>query len=233
MPQSSFKNWLIRSLPGDVFAAIRGHLVCEDLHPKQTVIRSQQPVSHVWFPESGHISVLCKIHHSACIEVGMIGREGMTEFVTGHRSSLDYICQVQGRASRIDIAVLEGLGERYADLTDLLRRYCTYTIAHSAFACVAHGAFSIQARVARWLLMIDDRVGNGAIPVAHDFFAWILAVRRSGITDALKALREAGCIATSRGMVRIIDRKLLIEFAAGSYGPSEREYDRLLGQRNH
>ena len=87
----------------------------------------------------------------------------------------------------------------------------------------------MDIRLARWLLMAHDRIGDDALPLTHEFLALMLAVRRPGVTDALNALREQGLISYTRGQITVRNRKGLERTAGESYGTPEAEYRRLIG----
>ncbi|AIC31447.1 helix-turn-helix domain-containing protein (plasmid) [Rhizobium etli bv. mimosae str. IE4771] len=97
-------------------------------------------------------------------------------------------------------------------------------LAHSALAAAK---YSMHQRLARWLLMCHDRLA-GDVPVTHEFLAAMLGVRRSGITEHLHVLEGIHAIKSTRGNVRILDRRALIEVAGGCYGGPEAEYERLI-----
>jgi CRP-like cAMP-binding protein len=88
----------------------------------------------------------------------------------------------------------------------------------------------LEARLARWLLMTQDRIDGDVIPLVHEFIARMLAVRRAGVTVALQTLEERGVIRTGRANITIVDRKGMVELADGTYGIPEKEYERLIGQ---
>lgn len=230
--QQDYKNKLVRSLSASDYARLSEHFQTVEMKTRETLVRAHYPLEHVWFPESGQVSVLCKVQESEPIEVGMIGFEGMTNMAFGHRSSLANICQIEGQASRVNLEVVKRLYADSSDFADLIGRYHTYMIAHVCFTALSHGSFTVEERLARWLLMVQDRIESDRLPLAHEFLSWMLSVRRSGVTDALRNLRESGSIATQRGAIIITDRAILIELASGSYGGSEAEYERLLGKRH-
>ncbi|MBX9772948.1 MAG: helix-turn-helix domain-containing protein, partial [Xanthobacteraceae bacterium] len=87
----------------------------------------------------------------------------------------------------------------------------------------------LDQRLARWLLMAHDRIGNDVLPLTHEFLALMLAARRAGVTEALGALRNEGLIAYRRGIITVRDRKGMERRAGEAYGIPEAEYRRLFG----
>jgi CRP-like cAMP-binding protein len=229
--QHSSNNQIVRRLSQPDYAAIRTRLEPVELRARETLIRINYPVPHVYFVEFGQISMLAKVHDSDPIEVGMIGPEGMTDLVPSGRSPLEAVCQIGGTALRIDRQALLDLAQTSFDFSQLMMRHQSSMLAQVAFTALSHGAFSVEERLARWLLMIHDRIEGDEVSMSHEFYAWMLAVRRAGVTGAFKALKAEGAITSKRGIVTIINRDVLMEAASGSYGPAELEYERLLGQK--
>jgi hypothetical protein len=98
-----------------------------------------------------------------------------------------------------------------------------------AYTALANGRYKIEERLARWLLMVDDRAGGEPLQLTHDFLAIMLGTRRAGVTVALNELQKRGIIETKRRAILVKDRGALREVANGSYGVPEAEYHRLFG----
>jgi hypothetical protein len=137
--------------------------------------------------------------------------------------------QVPGVGLRIEAAAFTAALRQSPSLHASLLKYIqTFTI-QTAHTAVSNGSYTIEERLARWLLMCHDRLDTDDLPLTHDFLAIMLAVRRSGVTVAVQTLEGAGMIKGHRGRVTILDRAKLLETANGSYGPPEAEYERLIG----
>jgi CRP-like cAMP-binding protein len=108
-------------------------------------------------------------------------------------------------------------------------RYVHTTVLQLAHSALANGRYSMQERLARWLLMCHDRLDGDNLAVTHDFLSLMLGVRRSGVTDNLHILEGRQAIRATRGNVRVLNRDMLIDIAGGCYGVPEREYEKLLG----
>ncbi len=188
-------------------------------------------IKHVYFPDSGIISVVAKSADDQ-IEAGLIGREGMsgTAVLLGnHRSPNDAYVQLTGSAHRITAKNLRVALEASKTLRQRMQRYAHVFMVQIAQTAFANGMARIEERLARWLLMAHDRQDDDEIHLTHEFIAIMLGVRRSGVTDALHALEGQGLIRASRGVVRVVNRKGLIALARGTYGVPESEYRRLMG----
>jgi len=94
---------------------------------------------------------------------------------------------------------------------------------------LANGRYNLQERLARWLLMCNDRLHTDDMALTHEFLSLMLGVRRSGVTEAIHLLEGIHVIKATRGQVRIVNRARLLEIAGGCYGLPEAEYDRLIG----
>lgn len=117
------------------------------------------------------------------------------------------------------------------DSPAIRRLFLTYARAFSiqvGATAVVNGRAKLEERLARWLLMVSDRMG-ASFRITHEFMSVMLAVRRSGVTLGVQALESNGLLRASRGSIHIVDRRGLIDAAGGSYGLPEREYERLLG----
>jgi hypothetical protein len=227
---SPVKNRLLRKLAPSDFETIRPLLETVDLEMKQVIVERDIPIEHVYFPENCVCSILAFTEHVHPIEVGMIGFEGMSNFVVnyGDQTPLQTVVQVPGIASRMkarDFA--KGLKE-LPSLNDVTLRYKEALAIQFAYTALSHGSFTIEERLARWLLMSHDRSQRANIPLVHEFVAAMLAVRRAGVTTSIHILEGSGAIKATRGTITIRDRDKLKEIANGSYGVPEAEYERLM-----
>jgi CRP-like cAMP-binding protein len=113
-----------------------------------------------------------------------------------------------------------------------LLRYANTLMAQMAYTALANGRYKIEERLARWLLMADDRAEGSTINLTHEFLALMLGARRAGVTNALSLFQKRGILQMRRGVIAIKDRPALEEAANGSYGVPEAEYRRLFGDGN-
>jgi CRP-like cAMP-binding protein len=158
------------------------------------------------------------------IEVGIIGREGMTglALVMGQpRASHDTYIQVAGKGQRIKAAKLREADERSNTLHRTMLHYAHAYLLQTTATALANGRSKIEERLARWLLMARDRVGDDRLPLTHEFLSLLLGVRRVGVTAALQVLEKKGLISRSRANILILDRKGLEKQSNGTYVPSE------------
>jgi CRP-like cAMP-binding protein len=202
-----------------------------DLPLKQALATAGEETTHVYFIENGIASIVASTNSGEEIEVGHIGREGVTgshiflrEMVTPNRTFV----QVAGSAIRLPASALRDLLADDFDSETLFLRYVHTTQIQLAYSALANGRFTMSARLARWLLMCHDRLDGDVLPLTHDFLALMLGVRRAGVTEQIHVLEGHHAIKAVRGEIRVINRPLLEEIAGESYGEPERQYERLI-----
>lgn len=228
--QASVRNRLLAALTPEDFWLLQPHLEPVPLELRQWVIETQQPIQHVTFPEHGIVSVLADTSQGR-IEVGLIGPEGMAGLpvVLGiERSPHGYMVQADGEALRISAQDLRTALRHSPSLQAGLLRYAHALMVQTAQTAYANAGFTIEARLARWVLMTDDRLERDDLPLTHDFLAVMLGVRRPGVTLAMQALESSGLIRAKRGGITVLDRTGLQEVAGDAYGLSESIRDHMV-----
>jgi CRP-like cAMP-binding protein len=207
-------------------------LTAVDLPLRRQLEAPSTPIEHVYFPESGIASVVAEGGDDRTIEVGLIGREGMTglPIVMGTDRTLHrtYI-QCAGSGLRISSDHFRDAMHERPSLHQRLLLYCHVFLMQTGYTAMANGRSKLEERLARWILMAHDRIDGDALPLTHEFLAIMLGVRRPGVTVALNSLQELGVIQASRGSILVIDRKGLEQLSDGAYGAPEAEFSRLLG----
>jgi CRP-like cAMP-binding protein len=230
MSSREISNKLLRALSHDDLALL-GALEPIELDLRHPVEQANQTIEHVYFPDSGIISVVAKSADDQ-IEAGVVGREGMTgtAVVMGnHRSPNDAYVQMAGAGHRVPAQRVRDAVETSSSLRQLMQRYAQVFMVQVAQTALANGRAKIEERLARWLLMAHDRQDDDDLRLTHEFIAIMLGVRRPGVTDALHQLEAKSLIRSNRGAIRIVDRAGLLGVAGGAYGVPESEYKRLLG----
>ena len=225
-------NRLLALLSPDDFAAITDHLEPLELARGDVLIRPDRPIESVVFPLSGIVSIVATTEDHHRIEIGIIGCEGMTDgsLLTGiDRIPHELFVQIAGEGLRIDAENLIRLCDERPSLRNLLARWVHVLALQTAQTTVANSGFNVEARLARWLLMCQDRLGGNQIGLTHEFIGIMLAVRRSSVTLATQVLEGTGIIKAERGLITIRNRAALEDLAGSSYGAPEREYERIIG----
>lgn len=169
-----------------------------------------EQLRHVYFPNSGIISLLTPVDGHSSVEVGLVGREGMAGmalFLGVNVSPVRMLVQGSGTAMRIRATEFRHELGRNPALRRSLNRYLYGFMAQVAQTTGCNRFHQIGARLARWLLMTHDRVASNQFQLTHEFLAHMLGVRRSGITLAARILQKKKLIRYSRGKITILNRK--------------------------
>ena len=225
------RNRLLAALSPDDFSLLEPMLERVSLPLASVLIEADQPIQYVIFPESGFSSTVANTFEGR-IEVGLIGREGLVGLpvVLGtDRTPHTHMVQGVGEGLRIPSQDLTAM---LAERPSIFKPFGLFTqslIIQVAETAYANATFDIEARLARWILMVQDRVGGDEVLLTHDFLSMMLGVRRPGVTTATHVLEGTGSIRAKRGRIEIRDREKLVELAGDAYQTAEREYERMMG----
>ena len=188
-------------------------------------------IKHVYFPNDSIVSLLSALSERSTLEVGMVGNEGMAGlpiFMGVNVSRTRALVQGAGSAMRMKSATVRHEANRLGALHSLLHRY-THSLLTQVSQSVACNHFhSVDARLARWLLMTSDRLGVDNFRLTQDFMSNMLGVRREGVSEAAGRLQQAGIIRYRRGHLAVVERSGLGERSCECYGAVRAEFDRLL-----
>jgi CRP-like cAMP-binding protein len=225
-------NTLLLSLSSSDFDLLAPHFEAVTLGLRKMLEKPNWRIQDVYFPETGFASVVALQRNGKEVEVGLIGREGMTglAIVLGnHRSPHATYIQVAGKGHSIPASQLRQAMQESLSLRDSLLKFVQAFGVQTSHTAICNARSKLDQRLARWLLMAQDRIQGDILPLTHEFLSVMLGVRRPGVTVALKALRERGLISYQRGEITIKDRKGVARVAGDAYGTPESEYRRLIG----
>jgi CRP-like cAMP-binding protein len=229
-PQS--RNRLLAALSSADLRLLQPNLEAVTLAFRQVLERPDKRVDAVYFPEAGFASVVAVQPNDTRVEVGLIGREGMsglTIVLGNHRSPHSTYMQAAGEGQRIKTGELRKAMRASASLQGLLLKYVQAFMVQTAHTAISNARAKLDQRLARWILMADDRLDGNKLPLTHEFLSLMLGVRRAGVTEALQALERQGLIQASRGEITLRNRKAIERRAGASYGVPEAEFRRLIG----
>jgi CRP-like cAMP-binding protein len=218
------QNGLLKAMSSDDLALLKPKLEPLSLKTKQVLEPANKPIKHNYFLTSGLGSVIAIGKNGHRLEVGIIGREGMTGLpvVLGNdRSPNETFIQVAGAGARIAADDLRQAMRKSASLSRVLLNFVNAFLIQTSHTALSNGRASLVERLARWLLMAQDRLGGSEVPLTHEFLSLMLGVRRAGVTGALNQLDRKGVIRLSSGRIEITDRDGLINSANGTYGIPE------------
>jgi CRP-like cAMP-binding protein len=231
-------NRILAQLSTEEYERLSPHLEPVPLSLGDVLYYPQQPVTHVYFPNRGTVSVISTFADGGNIEVGLVGNEGMfgLNVVLGSVTTPhEALVQLPGDALRMPTEVIKAEFKKCGQLQDLLLRYTQAFIIQIAQTAACNRTHPIAGRLARWLLMSHDRAMTDELLLTHDFIAVMLGTRRAGVSEAAGKLQNDGVIKYKRGHIRIVDRKELESISCECYPIVTREFERLLGgnERTH
>jgi CRP-like cAMP-binding protein len=220
----SSKNRILSRLSADDRALLKPDLEPVSLALRQVLEAPNKPIAHSYFINYGLASIIATNSHKR-LEVGLIGCEGFTglPIVMGNdRSPNETFVQVAGDAMRISAERLREAISQSPSLQRVLLRFAHTFMNQTANTALSNGTATLEERLARWLLMANDRLRGDEIPLTHEFLSLMLGVRRAGVTVALHYLEHRGLINLSRKQIFITDRDGLKAAANGTYHQPER-----------
>jgi CRP-like cAMP-binding protein len=233
MSQSRTRNILLQAMSGDDYAILEPHFKRIPLPVKLQLHAAGRAIDHVYFPEDGIVSIVAVTLDGKSCEVGLFGREGMSETATvlgtDHSPHEAYVQSAGVSGLRLPTQILTDAFEQSPTLRRHLLRYVQAMMIQLSSSIAAAGQ-TIEQRLARWLLMCSDRIDGNEVPLTHEFISMMLGVRRPGVTVAIEQLVTNRLVANRRGIIVIEDRAGLQTLADGSYGLAETEYERLVGR---
>ena len=192
---------------------------------RQVLETPDKPIKHAYFIEYGLASIVAANGHKR-LEVGLIGCEGMTglPIVLGNdRSPNETFMQVAGNGQRIAADKLREAISQSRSLERALLGFAHGFLNQTANTALSNGTATLEERLARWLLMANDRLKGDEVPLTHEFLSLMLGVRRAGVTVALHYLEQRALISLARKQIVITDRKGLKAAANGSYHEPEKD----------
>lgn len=230
LPSHSTENQILARLDKTDYQHFFSKLERVSLPIGELIYEAQGPINYVYFPETAVFSMLATMEDGRTIEVGPVGKEGLV----GLRVALDaettpdrVVVHIGGNALRLTPSVLkaEVTGARTALLKNLTR-YTRMLLAMTGRTGACHKLHSLEQQLARWLLTMNDYVGD-ELRLTHDLMALTLGVRRAGVSVAANSFRDSGAIRYRRGYIHVIDRKGLEAIACECYPLIKQEFDDL------
>ena len=215
------RNRLLATLNEAEHARIAPYLDEVRMELRTNLSRADEPMRYAYFPHDAVASVLIDVDEGELVEVGLVGAEGIVglSLLYGEPAAqTTVIVQIPGRVSRIPADVL--VREVVTPATPffrLLLRYANRFMVMTAQSGACNASHGAQQRLARWMLLMQDRVGRSHFPLTQEFAALMLGVRRATVTEAASSLRLAGAIDYQHGEIMIRDRAILETAACGCY----------------
>ena len=225
------ENLILRSLPQKESAQLSSALEFVRLKLHQVMHESGETIKSGYFLNSGLGSVLTTQPDGKTVEVGLIGKEGFVGLpvIFGFKTSgLRVVTQADGTAYRVDIPTLLKVIRHCPVLERQLQQFSMILAMQSTQLAACNRLHEVMERLARWLLMSQDRICNTKLPLTQEFLAQMLGTRRASVTVAASALQKAGLILYSRGNVTIVNRQKLEQAACNCYRVIEQQKEKWL-----
>ena len=224
-------NRLLATLPKNEYKRLLPNLKTVNLVLGEELYQPGEAIKYVYFPNDSIISLISELSETSWLEVGMVGNEGMAGlpvFMGVSSSSTHALVQGSGTAMRMSSVSVRKEANRLGSLHRLLHRYSHSLLTQVSQSSACNRFHLVNARLARWLLMTNDRLGVEEFPLTQEFLSSMLGVRREGVSKAAGALQAASLIHYSRGMITLLDRRGLVAQSCDCYTIIKAETDAYL-----
>jgi CRP-like cAMP-binding protein len=224
-------NRILLSVSDSDYSTLRPHLEYVSLPNHRILHEGSGRVEFAYFLNRGLISLVVVMNDGETAEAGIVGNEGFigTPAAVGlSRSPLQAVVQITGDGFRVKVAALQNTLESAPHLQLMLSRYAVVQGMQVAQTAACNRLHDIKQRLARWLLMAQDRVDSESLHITHDFLATMLGTDRPSVSTAAGVLQKKRIIEYTRGAVRIVNRKKLEDAACECYGMTQ-QYNGELG----
>ena len=224
-------NRILDALPRRDFERLHAHLEPVPLKLKQVLYRPGDKMPFVYFPVSGMLSVVSLLQDGSAVEVGTVGEEGLAglpALLGAAASPHEVVVQGKGNGFRIGADTLRHEFDRSASFRGIILKFAELFLAEISQTAACNGRHSLEARCARWLLTMRDRLHADHFPMSQEFLAMLLGVRRTGVTAAALDLRRRKLIEYRYGRINILDRAGLEAAACECYAIIRELHDRFL-----
>jgi CRP-like cAMP-binding protein len=224
-------NIILLSTSDNDYSSLRPHLEYVNLPNHLVLHEAGGKLEFTYFPNRGLISLVVVMEDGKTAEAGIVGKEGFTgtpAAVGLRRSPLRAVVQITGDGFRVEVGALQNTLESAPHLQLMLNRYAAVRGMQVAQTAACNRLHDIGQRLARWLLMTQDRVDSGSLPITHDFLATMLGTDRPTVSLAAGVLQRKELIEYTRGAVKIVNRKKLEDSACECYGVIQ-QYDGEIG----
>jgi CRP-like cAMP-binding protein len=224
-------NLILLSMSDSDYSSLRPHLEYVSLPNHLVLHEAGGKLEFACFPNRGLISLVVIMKDGKTAEAGIVGNEGFTGTLAAvglGRSPLQAVVQITGDGFPVEVSALQNTLESAPRLQLILSRYAAIRGMQVAQTAACNRLHDIEQRLARWLLMTQDRVDSGSLPITHDFLATMLGTDRPSVSVAAGVLQKKKLIEYTRGAVKIVNRKKHEDSACECYG-AIRQYDGELG----
>jgi CRP-like cAMP-binding protein len=218
-------NSILQHLSAKTMALIEPHL--HRMRVAQGVVLQEtgEPITNVYFPLSGMVSMLAVLKNGAAIEAGIIGREGYVGGYLGPRGWRPFghaVMQMSGDVMRLNVRHFKKAYDASDELRILTNGYQSVVHFQAQQTAACQALHQVEPRMCRWLLQAQDAVGGNTLNLTQEFLSHMLGVRRTSVSASANKLQAKGLISYKRGVITILDRKALEKSACECYAAVSR-----------
>jgi len=219
-PDRPLDNWLLASLPRNDFDLLMRQLSRIRLTQGIVLVEPGDEFDHVYFPQSGMLSLLAVMQDGKAIETATVGREGVVGAMAGlgiYKSLVRVVVQLPMEVSKISASQFRKVAANSDAVRSLCLRYNEILLSQARITAACNALHVIEARFCRWLLQTADRAGTDTVALTQEFLAEMLGVRRTSVSEVANKVQNSGAISYSRGVIRILDRPALERLSCECY----------------
>jgi CRP-like cAMP-binding protein len=231
-PSTQFENHILSSLPPEDYQRLAPHFETLETTRGEVLFQQEQLMGYGYFPLNSMVSLVSRTADGDSIEVGIVGYEGfagVSSLLGVDESPYEQMVQIPDGAVRVKSQVLREEFGRGGAFQALTLRYVQSLLLQTSQVAACNRLHSLSERLARWLLMSEDRCRCPDMPLTQEFISLMLGVRRAGVTETAVILQAQGLIEYRRGHIRVIDRDGLKDHACDCYRVVKEEFDRITG----
>ncbi len=213
-------NKLLAALPRDHFDLLAPYMMAVDLKQGEVLVEPGDEFDHIYFPQSGMLSLLAVLRDGKAIETATVGREGVVGAMAGlglYKSLVRVVVQLPLLVSRIPASRFRSAATKSDAVRNMCIQYNEVLLSQARITAACNALHIVEARFCRWLLQSADRAESSTVALTQEFLAEMLGVRRTSVTEVASKIQALGAINYSRGQITILKRSTLEEMSCECY----------------
>ena len=219
-PGRPLDNKLLAALPRHQFDLLAPHLTAVPLQQGMILAEPGDEFEHVYFPQSGMLSLLAVLRDGKAIETATVGREGVAGAMAGlglYKSLVRVVVQLPTTVSKIPASQFRRATAQSDAVRNMCIQYNEVLLSQARVTAACNALHVVEARFCRWLLQTADRAESDNVALTHEFLAEMLGVRRTSVTEVASKIQATGAINYTRGLITILKRSDLEKMSCECY----------------
>jgi len=220
LPLDPFRNRLLAALPPSDFILIARYLATSSMPVGRVLNEADDTAAEVYFPIKGMLSLLAVLRDGKAVETAVVGREGVVNAMAGlglHRSFVRIVVQMPSEVAVISASHFSDAANQSPNIRNMCINYNEILLTQARVNAACNATHTVEERFCRWLLQSSDSAESDTVSLTHELVAEMLGVRRTSITQVAQKIQDAGAIEYSRGVIKILDRPLLLNLSCECY----------------